>query len=40
MNTFKPVHFKNQVGINLIVASQKNPGKSDKGLVKTKTTQG
>jgi len=31
MNTFKPVHFKNQVGINLIVASQKNPGKSDKG---------
>jgi len=31
MDSFKPVYFKNQTGINLIVASQKYPGKSDKG---------
>ncbi|MBN1252043.1 MAG: DUF2326 domain-containing protein [Bacteroidales bacterium] len=29
--SFKTVHFKNETGINLIVASQKNPHKSDKG---------
>lgn len=30
-NSFKPVHFTNETGINIIVASQKNPHKSDKG---------
>jgi uncharacterized protein YydD (DUF2326 family) len=29
--SFKTVHFKNETGINLVVASQKNPHKSDKG---------
>lgn len=30
-DTFKPVYFNNEAGINLIVATQKNPNKSDKG---------
>lgn len=30
-DSFKTVHFKNETGINLIVATQKNSGKSDKG---------
>lgn len=30
-DSFKPVYFKNETGINLIVASQKNPRKADKG---------
>lgn len=34
--SFRPVHFKNEVGLNFIVAIQKNPKLSDKG----KTTNG
>lgn len=34
--SFRPVHFKNEVGLNFIVAIQKNPESSDKG----KTTNG
>jgi len=34
--SFRPVHFKNESGLNFIVASQKNPESSDKG----KTTNG
>ena len=34
--TFKPVYFKNEVGLNFIVAIQKNPESTDKG----KTTNG
>ncbi|TCN63035.1 DUF2326 domain-containing protein [Acetobacteroides hydrogenigenes] len=30
-DTFKPVYFTKETGINLIVATQKNPHKSDKG---------
>jgi len=29
--SFRPVHFKNEVGLNFIVAIQKNPESSDKG---------
>jgi uncharacterized protein YydD (DUF2326 family) len=29
--TFRPVHFKNEFGLNFIVATQKNPELSDKG---------
>jgi len=35
-NTFKPVIFKNETGLNFIVAIQKNPESTDKG----KTTNG
>lgn len=34
--SFRPVHFKNEIGLNFIVAIQKNPESSDKG----KTTNG
>lgn len=29
--SFRPIHFKNEVGLNFIVAIQKNPESSDKG---------
>ena len=29
--TFRPIHFKNEIGLNFIVATQKNPEISDKG---------
>ena len=29
--SFRPVHFKNEIGLNFIVAIQKNPESSDKG---------
>ncbi len=31
MPSFKTINFRNETGLNLIVANQKNPGKSDKG---------
>lgn len=30
--SFRPVHFKNETGLNFIVATQKNPESSDRGI--------